>query len=142
MSMLKGRTCRSVSAALALVAALVPAAWANSRPHIAARPDSVMVNTTTELTGRGFAKHSEIVLSECASETWTAPQKNCLTANQVTVKTNGAGAFKTSFKALLCEGMRGSKGPTEVICYVGEIHPSGIDTIELLGAVQIAVTYP
>jgi hypothetical protein len=138
---------RSLVAAAAAAAAFAPCAQARSakaHPKILAKPDSVMVNQSTTLIGTGFPKRSEVTLSECSRETWIAPQNPCEETNQVTVKTNGTGAFKTSFKALLCEpsSTPPNAGPTERTCFIGEIQPTGVDTIELLGAVRISVTYP
>ena len=31
---------------------------------------------------------------------------------------------------------------TEETCYIGEPHPRGIDTVALIGAAKITVTYP
>ena len=57
------------------------------------------------------------------------------------VLTDSRGRFTRKFRVGLCGGMRGSE-PTSQICYVGEPHPEGIDTIRLHAAATITVTYP
>jgi hypothetical protein len=133
--------------AIAVVVAFASCAQARSakaHPKILAKPDSVMVNQSTTLRGSGFPRHSAVTLSECSRETWMAPQDPCEEGNEVTVETNARGAFKTSFKAMLCESSTtpAAAGPTERTCYVGEIQPTGVDTIALLGAVRISASYP
>ena len=59
-------------AALGAVAALASGAAAQgtpvaAAPHIVARPDSVMVNATTTLTGVGFPAKSKVHLEECGA---------------------------------------------------------------------------
>ena len=99
-----------------------------------------MVDQSTMLAGRGFPRSADVTLRECASSMWIVPQEPCLEGATVTVKTNAAGRFKTAFKVGVCAGEM--TGPTERRCYVGEPKPSGIDTIELLGAATILVSYP
>ena len=116
----------------------------SSTPHIVARPDNVMVNSSIRLIGTGFPADTTIALRECASKGWIVPQNPCDTNNGVSVTTDALGGFKTSFKAELCpRGVQpGSRPVTSDTCYIGEPKPAGIDTIELVGAAKITVTYP
>ena len=126
----------------AVVAASTPGGAAT--PVIVAHPRSVMVNSSTRLTGTGFPRSTTLVLQECSSTSWIVPQSPCDTANNVSVTTDSAGGFKTSFKVTLCPRgpQPGTPPPTSEKCYIGEPKPSGIDTIELVGAAKITVTYP
>ena len=126
----------------AIAASAAPAAAHKATPHIAAKPDSVMVNGTTQLVGGGFAKHTKLTLSECGSTVWIVPQEKCDTTNMVTIKTNGAGAFKAAFKVQLCPAEAPPPPPTEETCYIGVVHPFGVDQEELVGAAKITVTWP
>lgn len=110
------------------------------QPHISAKPSNLMVNQSTTLLGSGFPKHASITLRECASASWIVPQQPCIEGLAVTVQTNGSGHFSTQFKVGVCEGA--SSGPTQRTCYIGVPRPSGIDTMELVGAVTIQVSYP
>ena len=110
------------------------------RPTISAKPSNLMVNQSTALLGSGFPKHTSITLRECASTSWIVPQEPCIEGLAVTVKTNGSGHFSTHFKVGVCEGA--FSGPTQRTCYIGEPRPSGVDTMELVGAVTIQVSYP
>jgi hypothetical protein len=139
----------SKASLLALGAAVAFAAGAAAQtpvaagPHIVARPDNVMVNATTTLTGRGFPPKTKVALAECGAASWIAPQDPCDTANTVTVTTNLAGGFSTPFKVQLCPRTAPPVPPvTKETCYIGEPHPTGIDTIALLGASKVTVTYP
>ena len=112
-------------------------------PHIVARPNNLMVNATTTLTGTGFPAKSRVSLAECGAASWIAPRDPCDTTNTVTVTTNRAGGFTTPFKVQLCPRTTPPVPPvTEETCYVGEPHPTGVDTIALRGAARITVTYP
>jgi hypothetical protein len=99
-----------------------------------------MVNQSTALHGSGFPKRASITLHECASTSWIVPQQPCIEGLSVTVNTNGSGHFSTQFKVGVCEGAW--SGPTQRTCYIGVPRPSGIDTMELVGAVTIQVSYP
>ena len=56
--------------------------------------------------------------------------------------TNASGGFKAAFTVTLCpDGVRGPE-PTSEICYIGERKPSGVDTVKLVGAAKVTVTYP
>lgn len=110
------------------------------RARISAKPSSLMVNQSTALRGRGFPKNTSVTLRECASTSWSVPQEPCIEGLAVTVKTNGSGHFATHFKVGVCEGE--SSGPTQRTCYIGEPRPSGVDTMELVGAATVQVSYP
>ncbi len=134
--------------ALATGAATVTSAAAQTSatpaaPHIVARPDSVMVNGTTTLTGTGFPAKSKVLLQECGEASWIAPKNPCISTNEVTVTTGAGGGFTTPFKVQLCPRTLPPTPPvTEETCYIGELRPTGIDTLALLGAAKITVTYP
>lgn len=111
-------------------------------PHITAHPNNLMVNTTTNLVGRGFAPSTSLTVEECGHRNWIAPQNPCDSTNSVTVTTSKHGTFTTTFTAQTCPGGK-NKGPGfSERCYIGVPHPSGVDTIVLVGAVRITVTGP
>jgi len=119
------------------------AAQITPAPHIVARPNNLMVNGTTQLTGTGFPADSQVHLQECGSATWIAPENPCDSTNEVTVMTGPTGRFATLFKVELCPRKLPPKPPvTREKCFIGEPQPTGIDTIGLLGAAKIIVTYP
>ncbi len=111
-------------------------------PHIKAQPNNAMVNTSIALTGTTFHAHSTFTIKECSMTAWIAPQNPCSASNAVSVTTNKHGRFKASIKAEVCAGGQRGKEPTSVICYLGHPQPTGVDTIGLVGATQITVTYP
>jgi len=54
-----------------------------------------------------------------------------------------SGGFTTPLTVQLCPRKLPPKPPvTRERCYIGEPQPSGIDTISLIGAAKIIVTYP
>ena len=110
-----------------------------SGPQITAKPRSVMVNQSTHLVGTGFPAHTAVTLQECGMPTWVVMQQVC-SPGTVTVTTNAAGRFATPFVVKLCPDASGPA--TRKTCYIGEPKPQGIDTIHLVGAVKITVTYP
>jgi hypothetical protein len=112
-----------------------------SAPHIVARPVDVMVNQAVALRGTGFAPRSTLVLTECSQTNWVVPQNPCLQDNRVTVTTNRSGGFRTSMKAGVCPAVSPPQR-TERTCYIGVARPSGIDTIRLVGAARIVVSWP
>lgn len=147
------QTCRKVLVSIVLAgSALVlsaPQSMALTRtvsptsPHIVARPNNLMVNTSTTLKGTGFAPHAKITIEECGQKGWIVPQNPCDTDNAITVHTDGSGRFKGSLKAELCPRTQPGPGPvTQETCYLGQPKPEGIDTIQLVGAAKIIVTYP
>jgi hypothetical protein len=112
-------------------------------PHIGVKPRSVMVNGTTMLSGRGFPANSLVHLQECTSAAWIVPQDPCDTANEITVMTGPTGRFSTSFTVQLCPREVPPKPPvTRERCYIGEPQLTGEDTMGLLGAAKLTVTYP
>jgi hypothetical protein len=126
----------------AVVIALDPTAGAQpASPKIVAKPDSVMVNTVTKLTGRYFPPNSKLTIEECSETNWIVPQNPCDTTNVIHVKTNASGTFVHKLTAEVCPGASAAPGFAE-ICYVGEPKPQGVDTIALVGAEQITVTGP
>jgi hypothetical protein len=115
----------------------------SSAPHILARPRNVMVNGTAMLTGTGFPIDSLVHLQECGSAAWMVPQEPCDTTNEITLMSGPSGRFATPFKAQLCPRKPPRKPPvTGETCYIGEPHLTGEDTIGLVGAAKITVTYP
>jgi hypothetical protein len=110
-------------------------------PHIVAKPNNLMVNTKTTLTGTGFLAKTKLTIEECSKTFWIVPQNPCVHTNKISVLTDGHGRFTRQFRVELCGGKRGPF-PTSQICYIGDPHPEGIDTVRLLGAAKITVTYP
>jgi len=110
-------------------------------PHIVAKPNNLMVNTKTTLTGTGFPAKTKLTIKECATTFWVVTANPCVKNNTISVVTDAHGRFTHQFKAELCGGKRGPE-PTSQICYIGEPHPDGVDTTRLVGAAQITVTYP
>ena len=134
------------SAALVLVIAVggplaAPASAQPRRPHIAAHPNDLMVNTATQLTGTGFAPGTTLSVKECSIKNWPVMANPCQSANAITVVVYAHGRFSHSFDVTLCGGKHGPF-PTSQICYVGVPRPNGIDTMRLVGAARIIVTYP
>jgi hypothetical protein len=118
------------------------AASTTPAPHITAHPHSVMVNSSTTLTGTNFKPRKSITLKECPETTWIVPQNPCDSTNSVVVKVNSQGTFKTSFTVQTCPGGTTTEPGFSETCYIGDPSPSGIDTINLVGAVKITVTGP
>lgn len=134
-------TCVALDAPSAVAGASARDALRHGKqPTIRAKPTSLMVNESTALKGSGFPKNVSVTLRECPSTTWIAPQQPCLEGHSVTVETSRTGRFSTSFRVGVCEGE--FSGPTRKTCFIGEPEPTGIDTIELSGAVTIQVSYP
>ena len=115
-------------------------AGATPSPHIVARPNSIMVNGTTKLTGKHFAASKRITIEECAQSTWVVMSNPCDSTNTIHVKTDSQGQFQAVFKVQTCFA-----NPTpgfSQTCYIGEPLPSGVDTVTLTGAATITVTGP
>jgi len=123
-----------------LAQAAAPNATSSGSPHIVARPDSVMVNNTTKLTGKHFTASKRITIEECAQSTWVVTANPCDSSNAIKVKTNPHGKFEAVFRVHTCATTT-APGFAET-CYIGEPTPSGVDTITLQGAVTITVTGP
>ena len=121
-------------------------------PHIVARPNNLMINTNTMLTGTGFKPRSNLTVEECSTKTWIAPQNPCATSNVIHVRTNQAGYFKHAMTAKVCPSngpphAQGSNRPSHPQgfaqrCYVGVPTGRGVDEIVLVGATPITVTGP
>jgi hypothetical protein len=130
-----------VASGAAVVLGPIAGAQAASSPKIVAKPNSVMVNTATRLTGGHFQPDSKLTIEECSETNWIAPQNPCDTTNVIHVKTDASGSFVHKLTAEMCPGTAATPGFTQN-CYVGEPVPQGIDTIALVGAEQITVTGP
>jgi hypothetical protein len=101
-----------------------------------------MVNRSTSLVGTNFKPRKSVTIKECSETNWIVPQDPCQSSNSIVVKTNGRGAFTSSFTVQTCPGgMTTSPGFSEK-CYIGDPTPSGIDVITLVGAVRVTVTGP
>lgn len=126
------------------VRVVVEAATTASTPRIVAKPNNVMVNTKIALTGTGFAARSKLTIMECSSRGWVVvAQHPCVSNNKISVLTDARGRFTRKFKVELCPRTTTGSGPaTRETCYIGNPHPEGIDTISLVGAVRVTVTYP
>jgi hypothetical protein len=109
--------------------------------RIIAKPNNVMVNTKTTLTGLGFAPRTRRSIVECSKTNWVVPANPCVNRNKIWIMTDGRGRFTHAFEVVLCGGKRGAE-PTSQICYIGNPHPQGVDTEHLDGAVKLTVTYP
>ena len=129
----------AASFGLALPAPVLAAPAAS--PSITATPSNLMVNSKTVLKGSGFAPSKKIHLEECGAIGWPVPQSPCVAKSKIAVTTDANGAFKTSFVARVCDG-RSNGVMKSKTCYIGEEKPSGVDTITLVGAVKVIVTYP
>ena len=110
-------------------------------PHIVATPNNLMVNTKTTLTGTGFPAKTRLAIVECSKTSWVVPANPCVGTNKISVVTDARGRFTAQFRVVLCGGKRGP-GPTSQICYIGHPHPRGVDTVTLVGAAKVTVTYP
>ena len=129
-------------AAVIIVALALPSLAATS-PHITATPHNVMVNTTISLSGRGFPAHKRLTIAECSSTGWVVVQNPCDTDNTIVVHTNRHGRFTADFHVELCPRANTAGGPiTQEKCFIGNPQPQGVDTITLVGAAKIIVTYP
>jgi hypothetical protein len=112
-------------------------------PRIVAKPNNAMVNTKIVLTGRGFAARATLAIMECSNKGWVVVQRPCVSSNKISVVTDAHGGFTRKFRVELCPRSQSGAGPaTKETCYIGNPHPEGIDTMSLLGAVRITVTYP
>jgi hypothetical protein len=113
-------------------------------PRILAKPHNVMVNTKITLLGRHFPAHTRLKIAECSNANWVVvAQKPCDGANAIWVRTDRHGRFVSPFTVKLCPRSKsGSNHGTEETCYIGNPEPRGVDTITLVGAARITVTYP
>jgi hypothetical protein len=120
------------------------AAVSSTPPRIVAKPNNVMVNTKISLTGTGFPARTKLTIEECSRTTWVVvAQLPCDTDNAISPTTNAHGGFTGRFKVELCPRTTVGAGPvTKETCYIGRPQPRGVDTISLVGAARITVTYP
>jgi hypothetical protein len=104
-------------------------------PHIAIiQPTPVTTAVeTVGLHGTGFVPSTTYTVAECPQTSWVVPQNPCVNTNDVTVTTDTTGAFTHSFMPVPCTVILPST------CYIGVPLPSGVDTIELVGAAKIIV---
>ncbi|HVC70577.1 MAG TPA: hypothetical protein VNC61_10030 [Acidimicrobiales bacterium] len=126
----------------ALLVSSAAASTTAAAPHIVARPNSVMVNHTTKLTGKHFAASKRITLEECSQSTFVVMSNPCDSTNTIKVKTNAQGRFQTTFTVNTCPGGTITPPGFQQTCYIGEPLPSGVDTISLQGSVTISITGP
>ena len=144
------RTDLRFRAAFVLAASLVgagvisgQAVAVSTAPRMIAKPTSAMVNTKIELSGRGFAAHTKLTIKECSSTGWVVvAQRPCNADNVIAVVTDARGRFARKFKVDVCPHASVSGPVTRRTCYIGNPQPRGVDTMALVGAVRITVTYP
>ena len=129
------------TSAAGLLAIAPASAQAMAGGKVMAKPHSVMINTTTTLTGKGFRANTTIQLRECGEKSWLYPAFPCLEENAKAVMTNAKGRFETTFEVRFCPEAERAKKPTTVICYIGSLL-TGEDTGELAGAARLLVSYP
>jgi hypothetical protein len=134
-------TARSADVPVTFVSIGVLRLETTTAPHITARPTDVMVNSPVALHGTGFPPAATLRLQECSMKNWIVPENPCLTANSVTVTTNSRGGFTTAMKALICPAITPPVA-TQRTCYIGVPKPSGVDTVTLVGAARIVVSWP
>jgi len=121
----------------------VSAGASTAAPHIVAHPNSQMVNKSIKLTGTHFKANSTITIEECSSTAWVVViQRPCDTKNLIAVKINGGGRFTSAFTVQTCPGGTTSSPGSSQTCYIGDPTPSGVDVIDLVGAVTVTVTGP
>ena len=134
--------------AAVLIGGVIGGAWissagaSTSSPHISAHPNNLMVNTATNLVGKNFAPSTTYTVKECGSKNWIVPQNPCDSTNSIVVTTNRHGQFKSSFTAQTCPSGGDSSPGFAQKCFIGIPTPSGVDTMNLVGAVRITVTGP
>jgi hypothetical protein len=133
--------------ALTAACASVPAGAVARRPApvktptITAKPRSAMVNTNITLRGRGFPKHTTVLLRECGRRSWLDPHVPCSEENEVSVTVGAMGRFTTSFKVNVCPEGEPLEVITQRICYIG-VPRLGEDSGTLEPAVEVKVSYP
>ena len=120
------------------------AAASATPPRIVAKPDNAIVNTKIMLTGSGFAARVKLTIRECTSTGWVVIAENpCNVDNAISVVTDAHGRFTHRFKLEICPHSVPKTGPaTRRTCYIGSPRPRGVDTIALIGAAKVIVTYP
>ena len=90
----------------------------------------------------GLPRFATLRLAECSKTNWVVPAKPCDKGNSILVRTDGKGSFVTGFKVEACNGARASTKGLAERCYIGVPKPSGVDTVRLVGAARIVVTFP
>jgi hypothetical protein len=108
-------------------------------PTITVKPNNVMVNTVTKVTGHNFVPGQTVRLVECSKTTWIVPQNPCDTNNGKTVTANSLGGFVTRMKVEACPAITADLSEQ---CYIGQPKPTGIDTVALQPYAGIVVTFP
>jgi hypothetical protein len=96
-------------------------------------PPATAAAAATTLEGTGFAPNANYTVAECSKTNWIAPQNPCVNSNDVTVATGSTGGFTHGFAVRACSPALVST------CFVGVPLPSGVDTIELVGAAPVIV---
>lgn len=86
------------------------------------------------LRGSGFVPSTGYAITECRTTSWFVPQDPCLGANRVNVTTDASGSFTRLFDPAPCTRA------DPAICWIGAPVPTGVDVIELSGAVRIAIS--
>ena len=110
-------------------------------PRIVAKPNNLMVNTKTTLTGTGFPAKTKLTIEECSNHQlgrYRKPvrqEQQDLRPHRRTRQVHAAVPSGTL-------RWQARPEPTSQICYIGDPHPEGVDTMTLLGAAKITVTYP
>ena len=79
-------------------------------PTLGADPVSVMVGTTTKLTGTNFPANAALTIKECSQTTWIVPENPCATSNVITVATNSIGDFDATLTAEVCPSRHTNTG--------------------------------
>ncbi len=102
-------------------------------PRIVTVPTPAAAATTILLRGMGFVPATTYTVAECSETSWVVPQDPCIGTNNVTVTTDTTGAFTHTFAPVPCTVVLPST------CYVGVPLPSGVDTVQLVGADKIIV---
>jgi hypothetical protein len=122
---------------------VMPGKASMTTARIVAKPNNVMVNTKITLEGRGFPAKTRLKIAECSRTNWVVvAQKPCDTDNSISVLTNRNGRFSSPFTVELCPRSKSGHHVTEETCHIGNPEPQGVDTIALVGAARITVTYP
>ena len=100
-------------------------------------------NQHTNLIGRGFPRFATLRLAECSKTNWVVPAKPC-DKDKIRSSSGPMGGARslTGFKVEACGGARASTKGLAQVCYIGVPKPSGVDTVRLVGAARIVVTFP
>ena len=132
----------AATSAFLMIAASVPAqAAVKAGPHIVARPNNLMVNTVTHLTGTGFKPNTTYTVKECSKTSWLEAQQPCATSNIIHAKTNAQGGFLASMTAVVCPQIAQARRGFSETCYIGVPVPTPAG-MKLIGTAKITVTGP